>query len=447
MTAVPGGLAGLRSVVRTLDPRPTQGRVTRAVGPVVHALLPHAVIGELLELKLPDGTRLPAEVIGLDADTAILAPIGNTDGVATGIPVTRTGGPLRVPVGAALLGRVVDGLGRPLDQASRGPLHATATRPCTVPPVAALERPLMTAAFPLGIRVLDGLLTCAEGQRIGIYGEPGSGKSTLLGQMVRGSDADVVVVGLVGERGREVGEFIQRHLPPAIRARTVMVVATSDRPALERMRAAHTATSIAEAFRDEGRRVLLVIDSITRFARAMREVGLAAGEPPTRRGFPPSVLAQLPQLLERAGLAPIAGGAARAGSITAFYTVLVEGDGSDDPIAEETKSLLDGHITLSPKLAAAGRFPAVDVLKSRSRVMDVIVPKAHRDAANHIRKLLHRHSEAEFLVQVGEYQPGTDPMTDEALAKMGAIEAFLGQATDELATLQETVDALLHLQR
>lgn len=439
-------LADLEARLGAMDPRPPQGRVVRAVGPMVHALLPGAFIGELLRLTPQFGPELLAEVVGLDDDMAIVSPIGDTRGLGTGCAVVRTGDSLRVPVGASLLGRVLDGLGRPLDAGEHGSLPAMQTRPCELPPTAALGRGLVSRPFPVRVRAIDALLTCAEGQRIGIYGEPGGGKSTLLGQLVRGAEADVVVVGLIGERGREVRDFVERQIDPTTRARSVLVVATSDRPAMERIRAAHTATTIAEAFRDEGRRVLLVMDSITRFARAMRDVGLAAGEPPTRRGFPPSVFAQLPQLLERSGPGSDRPDGRRAGSITAFYTVLVEGDGADDPIAEETRSLLDGHIVLSPKLAAAGQFPAIDILASRSRVMDAVVPPAHQAAAAHVRALLHRHQEAEFLVQVGEYKTGADPRTDEALAKIDSIRAFLKQGTGERTSLEEAVAWLAQLQ-
>jgi ATP synthase in type III secretion protein N len=288
------------------------------------------------------------------------------------------------------------------------------------------------------VRTIDGLMTCAEGQRLGIYGGPGGGKSTLLASLVRGAQVDVVVVALVGERGREVRDFIERQLDTKARNRTVFVVATSDRPAVERVKASYTATTIAEEFRDRGMRVLLVMDSVTRFARALREIGLAAGEPPTRRGFPPSVMAELPRLLERAG-------PAASGSITAFYTVLVEGDGAGDPVAEETRSILDGHIVLSPSLASSGHYPAIDVLASRSRVMDAVTDSSHRARAARVRELLHLYSEIEFLVQVGEYKSGADPRTDAALASIEPIRSFLRQASTEVSSLQETQNWLARL--
>ncbi|NVN32147.1 FliI/YscN family ATPase, partial [Endobacter medicaginis] len=308
-------------------------------------------------------------------------------------------------------------------------------RPCDASPPDALSRALVEHRLELGLRAIDGLLTCGEGQRIGIYGEPGGGKSTLLAQLVRGAAVDVVVVGLIGERGREVRDFIETQISPQVRQRTVLVVATSDRPAVERMKAAMTATAIAESFRDEGLKVLLVMDSVTRYARALREIGLAAGEPPTRRGFPPSVMAELPRLMERAG-------PAARGSITAFYTVLFEGDGAGDPVAEETRGILDGHIILSPKLAGSGHYPAIDVLTSRSRVMEAVAAPAHRAQARRVRDLLARHAEIEFLVQVGEYRRGVDPLNDLALDRIEDIRAFLRQASDDHTGFGEMLSRL-----
>lgn len=416
-------LALLAEHVRSVTPRPEHGRVVRAVGTILWAILPGARIGELcrLEERGPESVALLAEVVGLDGDHAILAPIGDMRGLSQRAVVIRTGDVLRVPVGAAVLGRVLDGLGRPLDVATRGSLPVdTVTRPVEARPPEALDRALVATTLPVGIRAIDGMLTCGEGQRMGVYGEPGSGKSSLLAQLVRNASVDVIVVGLIGERGREVRDFIERQIDAVTRLRCVMVVATSDRPAVERVKAAYTATSVAEGFRDAGQRVLLVIDSITRFARALREIGLAAGEPPTRRGYPPSVLAELPRLLERAG-------PAARGSITGFYSVLVEGDGVGDPIAEETRGILDGHVVLSSKLASAGHFPAIDILASRSRLMDAVVTDAHRAGARHVRTLLQRYDEIEFLVQVGEYRPGADALNDEALARIGALRDFLCQ--------------------
>lgn len=437
--ALDARLAEVASLVRAAAPRPARGRIVRAVGTVLRAVLPDARLGELCQLVDRGRAPLLAEIVGLDGDEAILAPIGDIGLLSAGAEVVPLGDVLRVPVGAGLLGRVLDGLGQPLDTATHGALPACPRRPCNVAPPGVMERRLVDTVLPVGVRAIDALLTCGEGQRVGIYGEPGGGKSTLLASLVRGTDADVVVVALVGERGREVRDFVERQLDPAARARTVLVVATSDRPAVERLKAAYTAITVAEAFRDEDRRVLLVMDSVTRFARALREIGLAAGEPPTRRGFPPSVLAELPRLMERAG-------PAAAGSITAFYTVLVEGDGSGDPIAEETRSILDGHIVLSPKLAASGHYPAIDVLASRSRLMEAIAGPDHRRQAAELRDLVHRYNEIEFLVQVGEYARGTDPRNDRALAAHDAIGDFLRQGAAEPAEFNETLAWLARLQ-
>jgi len=423
-------LSRLSGELRALQPRPARGRVVRAVGTVLRAVMPEARLGELCRVGGLRGRPLLAEVVGLDGDETILAPLGDIAGLAAGAEVEPTGDVLRAPVGAALLGRVLDGLGRPLDEAARGPLPPCATRAVMGEPPAALDRQRVTAPLPLGVRVIDGLLTCGEGQRMGIYGEPGGGKSTLLSALVRGAAVDVVVVALVGERGREVRDFLEHQIDEATRARTIMVVATSDRPAVERLKASYTATTIAEGFRDEGLRVLLVLDSVTRFARALREVGLAAGEPPTRRGFPPSVMAELPRLLERAGPGVV-------GSITAFYTVLVEGDGSGDPVAEETRSILDGHIVLSPNLAASGHYPAIDVLVSRSRVMDVVTSGEHRALAAAAREIMHRYNDIEFLVQVGEYKAGSDPRSDAALAGIEAVRGFLRQGPREQTSWED----------
>ncbi len=430
------GLSALRDALPLAQPRPVHGRVVRAIGSLLRARLPDARIGAMCRLEEPGRPALLAEVVGLDGDEALLSPVGDVRGLGANCAVVPTGGALEVPVGEALLGRVLDGLGRPLDAGACGPLPAMARRPCTAEPPHALHRARVLRPIATGVRAIDGLLTCGEGQRVGIYGEPGAGKSTLLGQLVRGAVADVVVVALVGERGREVREFIEHQVDDALRGRCVLVVATSDRPAVERIKAAMTATTLAEWFRDQGRRVLLVVDSVTRYCRALREVGLAAGEPPTRRGFPPSVLSELPRLLERAG-------PGECGSITAFYTVLIEGDGAGDPVAEETRGILDGHVVLSPSLAAAGHYPAIDVLASHSRLMDIVAEPGHRAQAREVRRLLHRHGEIEFLVQVGEYRAGADPLADRALARIDELRRFLRQDSREACTLADTV-AWLH---
>lgn len=434
-TDAASGLAGtlprLREAARTLDTRPLRGHVTRAVGTMIHAVVPGVRIGELCRLEDGrDGFCLEAEVVGLLGDTALLTPIGGIEGLSGRIEVVPTGRMVAVPVGDTLLGRIVDSRGAPLDD---GPsLSDAPTRSLRGHAPNPLRRRLIAEPMPLGVRVIDGLLTVGEGQRLGIYGEPGGGKSSLLAQIVKGAQAEVCVIALIGERGREVREFVERHLGAEGMARSVLVVATSDRSAMERVQAAYAATAIAEQFRDEGRRVVLMMDSVTRFARALREIGLAAGEPPTRRGFPPSVFASLPGLMERAG-------PGEHGSITAFYTVLVEGDGSGDPIAEETRGILDGHIVLSPSLAASGHYPAVDVLVSRSRVMSAVASPDHLASAARWRQLLARYAEAEFLVQVGEYKTGSDPLTDTAISRIEALRGFLRQAESEATPFEETV--------
>lgn len=432
-----GELSGLRERIRQIDLRPLHGRLTRAVGTMIHAVVPDVRIGELCRLHDPhSGWTLDAEVVGLDGDNALLTPIGNLVGLSTRTEVIPTGRVMEAPVGEDMLGRVIDSTGQPLD--GRGPIRTSETRPLHGSAPGPLVRSLVHRPFALGLRAIDGLLTCGEGQRLGIYGEPGGGKSSLLAQIVRCADADVAVIALIGERGREVREFVEVQLGEHGMRRAVLVVSTSDRSPMERVKAAHVATAMAEHFRDRGKRVLLVMDSITRFARALREIGLAAGEPPTRRGFPPSVFAQLPSLMERAG-------PGETGSITAFYTVLVEGDGSGDPIAEETRGILDGHVILSPKLASAGHYPAIDILASRSRVMNTVTTAAHLHAAMRLRELLSRYAEIEFLIQVGEYNSGADPVTDEAVTKINEMRRFLRQSGTERISFEETVGWLTRL--
>ena len=420
----------LRGLLQEVDTRPVRGRVTNATGTIIRAVMPGVRVGELCVLRdRGTGWTLRAEVVGFADGEVLLTPVGSLRGLSCDAEVVPTGAMLEVPSGQRLLGRVLDALGQPID--GLGPLGPGPLRPLHAPPPDPLSRQMVDTPMPLGVRAMDGLLTCGRGQRMGIYGEAGGGKSTLVSQIVRGATADVSVIALVGERGREVREFIERSLGEAGLARSVVVAATSDRPAAERLAAAYAATSIAEGFRDEGLDVLLFVDNVTRFARALREIGLAAGEPPARRGFPPSVFSALPQLMERAG-------PGERGSITAFYAVLVEGDGTGDPIAEETRSILDGHVILSQKLASAGHYPAIECLASRSRVMGAVTSPAHRRSADRMRELLAKHAEVEFLLQVGEYKPGADPLTDEAVSKIGLLRAFLRQSTDERTGYGET---------
>lgn len=416
-----------------------RGRVTQITGTIIKAMVPGARIGELCLLNNPgEDFEIKAEVVGFSGKEALLTPMGDLYGVSSNTEVIPTGRMQMVPVGQGLLGRVLNGMAEPLDVATQGPLKVDRHYPVYQDAPDPLTRRIIDKPLALGLRALDGLLTCGEGQRLGIFAAAGGGKSTLLSMLVRGADVDVTVLALIGERGREVREFIEHDLGPEGAAKSVIVVATSDRPSMERAKAAYVATAIAEYFRDQGQRVLLLMDSVTRFARALREIGLAAGEPPTRRGFPPSVFATLPRLMERVGQSD-------KGSITALYTVLVEGDDMTEPVADETRSILDGHIILSRKLGAANHYPAIDVLASVSRVMNAIVGAEHRAAASRIRELMAKYEEVELLVKIGEYKKGSDALADEALSKIDAIRAFLRQRGDERPGFEETVQAMQRL--
>ena len=413
------------------------GRVVHAVGTALRVSGLPVRIGQRCELgDRHSDARVLADVVGLDRGDAILVPLGGLDGVALDAEVRVVGERASVAVGDALLGRVLDGFGHPLDGGERPlggramPLVADAPHP--------LSRTRIDAPLECGVRAIDTLMTVGVGQRLGIFAPAGVGKSTLLGMLARHAVADVIVVGLVGERGREVREFLDDTLGESARERSVVVVATSDRPAMERVGAARTATAVAEGFRAEGRRVLLLIDSVTRFARAVREVGLAVGEPPVRQGFPPSVFAELPRLFERTGNA-------QRGSITAFYTVLTDDDDGLDPVAEETRSILDGHIVLSRALAESGRFPAIDVLASLSRLFPALNDAAREASASRLRALLAKYRDVEFLLQVGEYTAGADALADEAIERRDAIAAFLGQRADESTSRADADRALAEL--
>lgn len=426
LTALAAGAATLR----------VSGRVTAILGTVLHAVLRDGRVGEEVILRDPiTRDEMRAEIIGFSGEHAVLAPGGSLTGLSNRTEVLVTGRRPRAPTGPAMLGRVVDAFGAPMDGGAAIP----ANWPLDTDPPPAMSRPPIDAPFVTGLRALDGMLTMGEGQRLGIFGAAGVGKSTLLGQIIRGAKADAVVLGLIGERGREVAEFLHRDLGAEGRAKAAVIVATSDRPATERLRAAYAATAAAEAFRAEGKSVLLLIDSATRVARAIREIGLAAGEPPVRRGFPPSTFALLPRLVERAGRDA-------RGAITAIYTILVEGDDDDaDPVADEMRSLLDGHVILSRALAQKGHFPAIDVRRSRSRVMDAVTTPGHRRAARQVMEWLSKLSDIELLVQVGEYKPGGDPVADAALAARGAMDAFLRQETTDLAAFDASRTGLERL--
>ncbi|SEB74683.1 ATP synthase in type III secretion protein N [Burkholderia sp. WP9] len=411
------------------------GKVLEAIGTLIKVAGLDLSLGELCELRAPNGTLLQhAEVIGFTREVALLSPFSRLENISRSTQVIGLGRSLAVKVGDMLLGRVIDSLGEPVDGGP--PIRSDTLRPIFAAPPDPMSRRMIEAPLPTGVRAVDAMMTLAEGQRMGIFAPAGVGKSTLLGMFARGASCDVNVIALIGERGREVREFVELILGPEGMARSVVVCATSDRSSMERAKAAYVATAIAEYFRDRGQRVLLMMDSLTRFARAGREIGLAAGEPPARRGFPPSIFAELPRLLERAGMG-------ETGSITALYTVLAEDDSGSDPIAEEVRGILDGHMILSREIAAKNQYPAIDVLGSLSRVMPQVVPDAYVQAAARIRELMAKHREVEMLLQIGEYQPGSNPLADEAIGKADAIRAFLSQRTGDYATPGDT-EALLY---
>lgn len=418
-----------------------RGRVTEVQGMIIKAAVVGAKIGELCELVTPGEEEAGfAEVVGFQGYDAILTPLGEMLGISSNTEVIPTGRVHHVAVGPHLLGQVLDGMGNPIHKDPGDNTEPEAWYPIYASAPDPLTRKLIDRPLPLGIRVLDGMLTCGEGQRMGIFAAAGGGKSTLLSMLVKGAQVDVTVLALIGERGRELREFLEHDLGPEGVQKSVTVVATSDKSSMERAKAAYTATAVAEYFRDQGKKVLLLMDSVTRFARAQREIGLSAGEPPTRRGFPPSVFATLPRLMERTGMSD-------KGSITALYTVLVEGDDMTEPVADETRSILDGHIILSRKLAAANHYPAIDVLASTSRVMDNIVSEEQRKTAGRIRELMAKYEEIELLVKVGEYRQGTDQVADEALSRIDHIRQFLRQQTDEFTEYDTTVQHMMQLVR
>jgi type III secretion protein N (ATPase) len=428
-------LAAAAAAAAPLRPR---GRGTRLVGLLLEAEGADVRHGEAVEIETPGRPPLLAEVVGFREARALLLPLGEPAGIGPDSAVVPTGRPLSIRCGEALLGRVLDGLGRPAD--GRPLPDGLEEWPVDRAPPAPLSRRRIEAPLPLGVRALDALTTAGRGQRLGLFAGSGVGKSTLLGQIARNTGAALSVVCLVGERGREVREFVEDALGPAGLARSVVVAATSDAPALVRLKAAHVATAIAEWFAERGEEVLLLLDSVTRYARALREVGLAAGEPPARQGYPASVFEALPRLLERAG--PRA-----RGGVTALYTVLVAGGDLEEPIADEVRGILDGHVVLDRAIGAAGRWPAVDVLRSLSRVMPRVVPPEHLAASSRLRALLAAHERSRDLVALGAYVRGSDPTTDAALERLPAIEAFLAQGQDEAAPAAETLERLVELVR
>jgi type III secretion protein N (ATPase) len=412
------------------------GRLRSVVGLTLSAEIPGIRVGELVEIERSGGGTSLAEVVGFQDSAATLLPLDHAEGLGPDDVVRPARRRLTLSFSDALLGRVLDGLGRPLD--GLGALAAGEARAVMASAPSPLRRQRVQRRLPTGVRVLDALVALGEGQRIGLFSGSGVGKSSLLGQIARQSDAEVFVACLVGERGRELREFLEDALGEAGRARGVVVCATSDAPPLVRVKSAYVATAIAEGFRDQGKRVLLLMDSVTRFARALRDVGLAAGEAPARRGYPPSVFAALPQLVERAGMG-------EQGSITAVYTVLVEGDDLDEPIADELRGVLDGHIVLSRELASRGHYPAVDVQKSLSRLMDRVVDEPQCLAAQAVRAHLATYEQHRDLVALGAYAPGSDRRLDAALARIERIEAFLRQDGRTAHTLEHTLRALAAL--
>ncbi len=413
-----------------------RGRVRDLIGLIIEATGVQVEMGEIC--LVGDGRDRPAvatEVVGFRGGRTLLMPLGELRGISPGTSVHPTGTPFRVSVGDRLLGRVIDGLGEPLDE--HGELGAMSWRASTGAPPDPLTRPRISERVGLGVRTLDTLVPCGRGQRLGIFAGSGVGKSSLLGMIARSTTADVNVIALVGERGREVREFIERDLGDAL-AHSVVVVATSDQPALVRIQAAFTATAIAEHFRDAGHNVMLMMDSVTRFAMAQRDVGLAVGEPPATRGYTPSVFALLPRLLERAGTSP-------RGSITGLYTVLVDGDDMNEPIADAARSILDGHVVLTRSLAHAGHYPAIDVLQSVSRLIGEIVQPEVREAGQRLRAALAAYQEKEDLISIGAYQPGTDALLDSTILLRPRIDAFLRQHVEEYSSLADADAELISL--
>ncbi|GAA2356644.1 FliI/YscN family ATPase [Dactylosporangium salmoneum] len=412
----------LAAAAQAAHPR-VSGRVVSIIGLSVTVAGVEGRVGDLVEIGDPaTGGVVPAEVVSITGDRLACLPLGPLSGIGTGSPVVSTGGPLRIPVGPQLRGRILDGLGRPMDggPALFGLEHVPVENEAPV----ALARGRVLEPLSLGVRALDTLVPCGRGQRMGIFAGSGVGKSSLMSMITRGTDAEISVVGLVGERGREVREFIENDLGPEGLARSVVVIATSDQPPLVRLRAGFVATRIAEYFRDGGSDVLLLMDSLTRTAMAQREVGLSAGEPPATRGYPPSVFALLPRLLERAGPAP-------TGSITGLYTVLVEGDDHNEPIADSARSILDGHITLDRRLATSGHFPSIDVLESVSRVANAVTTPEQRANAIALRRMLAAQRDVRELVEIGAYVTGTNPDADRARELWPRINDFLRQDMDD----------------
>ncbi|MFO0707603.1 MAG: FliI/YscN family ATPase [Nitrospira sp.] len=430
----------LGDLLERIDPLDVTGRVAQAVGLVIEGTGLTSTVGDICHISREDGQgQIPAEVVGFRGDRVLLMPLGEMQGIGPSSRIAMAGQAATAAVGPSLLGRVLNGLGEPLD--GKGPLIAEARYPLHAGAPNPLSRVRISTPLDLGVRAINGFLTCGRGQKVGIFAGAGVGKSVLLGMISRYTQADVNVIALIGERGREVNEFLERDLGAAALQRSVVVVATSDQPPLVRLRAALVATTIAEYFRDRGKQVLLLMDSLTRLAYSQREVGLAIGEPPTTKGYTPSVFAMLPKLLERVGTG------AGAGAITGLYTVLVDGDDLSDPIADTARSILDGHIVLSRTLAAQNHYPAIDLLQSTSRVMRDIVPREHDVAARQLIELIARYRQSEDLILLGAYKQGMNASLDRAVKAQEAINAFLRQDVDQPADFASTQRELLTLVR
>jgi type III secretion protein N (ATPase) len=413
------------------------GRITETVGMIIKAIVPQVKIGEICLVKR-EGEPLRCEVVGFTRDEVYLSPLGEMTGIGPSSEVIPTYLPLHIKVGPKLLGRVLNGLGEPLDEATKGPLETTEIYPVLQSPPDPLKRKRISEPLSTGVRALDGVLTVGKGQRVGIFAAAGGGKSTTIGMIARNSTADVNVISLIGERGRELRDFIERDLGPEGLAKSVLIISTSDQASQLRLNAAYVGTAIAEYFRAQGKSVIFMMDSVTRFARALREVGLAAGEPPARAGYTPSVFSTLPKLLERTGNSD-------KGSITAFYTILVAGDDMNEPVADEVRSILDGHIILSAELARQFHYPAIDVLSSASRVMPSIVPKEHLQLVGKLREVLANYRKNELLIKIGEYKRGADKAGDFAIDNIDKVLKFLKQGVEEKCSYQETMQLLRSL--